>query len=362
MSNENNKNTGSNIYSVGSDELNNEMLKIKRRNEQFAYIIGVLSELFWALNTVQLKTYEPNFPKAFSNNSLVFWRSLPIWGLGYYFCKKKDIRIKPISEIKYKFWFLVRSFGNYIGIWLWIKTLSYLRISTSQVITGCFPIVVIFLSIIILHESFYFRYIIGVAVCIFGSAIIVLNEKKPEARHTAVNDNYLLGLFFAILHVLFEGLSNLGQKIMCKEDLKGDLQNYYMGMYNALPAFILCIFEMHFGFSSFIYIIYAISNGLIFFYIANYLQAWALEYIAVAKFMPITYMCTVFIFLLGVIILHEPLYFTDVVGAVVILGFQCYNFYYPPGRQVDEEFVENELNNSKESNIILETIDEKALN
>ena len=267
----------SDIYSVDSSTLNDEMLAEKRKNERFAYVVGILSQFIWALNSIQLKTYKHLFPKHFSNNSLVFWRSLPIWLLGYYLCKFKSIRIKPFSSIKHKFWFLMRSFGNYFIIFLWIQILNYLRVSTGQVISGCFPVLVIFLSIPILHEKFYFRYIIGVLICIFGSGIIIMNERNPEAAKTQLNSNVTLGVLFALCHLVFYALNNLSQKILCKENLSPDEQNYFLGLYNTLPALFFCFIEGHFGFRSILYILYAISNGLFLFYLGNYLQTKALE-------------------------------------------------------------------------------------
>ena len=327
----------SGIHSVKTDDLDEEALREKRKNESYAYIIGILSQLIWALNSIQIKTYEPWFPGTFSNNSLLLWRSIPIWALGYYFCQKKNIRIVPVSEIKYKFWFFLRSFGNYIGVYLWVRMFSYLRVSTGQVITNCFPVVVIFLSILILHETFYWRYILGIGICLLGSAMIVLNENKAGTKKLVVNDNIFAGIMFSLAHLLFEGLSCLAQKIMCKEKLSADLQNYYLGMYNSLPALFFCIIERHFGFSDFKYIIYAMSNGICLFYLANYLQTKSLEYLSASKFMPVTYMCIVFIFILGFILLHETVYFTDVLGAALIIGFQAYNYYYPPGRQLKQD-------------------------
>ena len=343
--------SSSDIYSIDSSILNDEMLAEKRKNERFAIIIGILSQFVWAVNSIQLKTYKSFFPKDFSNNSLVFWRSLPIWGLGFYFCRQKNIRIKPLSAIKHKFWFITRSFGNYFTIFLWIQILNYLRVSTGQVISGCFPILVIFLSIPILHEKFYFRYIIGVLICIFGSGIIIMNEKNPEAAKTQLNSNVYLGVFFAMCHLVFYGLSNLAQKILCKENLSADEQNYYLGEYNTLPALFFCIIEAHFGLGSILYILYAISNGLFLFYLGNYLQTKALEYIAVSKFMPITYMNTVFVFILGSTVLGEKVFLTDILGAGLIIGFQLYNFYYPPGRQVNlDEIEKNKISSINESN------------
>jgi drug/metabolite transporter (DMT)-like permease len=361
----------SDIYSISSSKLDEEKLRLKRHNERIGTVIGVISQFIWAINSIQLKTYKSFFPNDFSNNSLVFWRSLPIWVLGYFFCWKKGVRIKPLSAIKHKFWFVSRSFGNYVSIFLWIKILSYFRVSTSQVIAGCYPVLVIFLSILILHEKFYFRYIISVFVCIFGSALIVLNEKNPNVSKIKLNDNKLAGLFFATCHLLVSGFSNLGQKIQVKDNMTADEQNYYLGMYNTLPALFFCIIEMHFGFSSILYILYAISNGFFIFYSGNYLQTVALQYMAVSKFMTITYMCTVFVFIFGFVLLGEVVYITDIIGAGLIISFQLYNAYYPPGRQVNENNIDekdkessiqkqednsnNDINNNKNEKLINET-------
>ena len=154
---------------------------------------------------------------------------------------------------------------------------------------------------------------------------------------------------FSLAHLLFEGLSCLGQKIMCKENLAADLQNYYLGKFNTLPALFFCVIETHFGFNDIIYVLYAMSNGLCLFYLANYLQTKSMECLSASKFMPVTYMCIVFIFILGFVLLHETVYFTDALGAALIIGFQIYNYYFPPGRQILNEEENNDIN--KESSI-----------
>ena len=62
-------------------------------------------------------------------------------------------------------------------------------------------------------------------------------------------------LSFAFCHLLVNGFSNLGQKIQVKDKMTADEQNYYLGMYNTLPALFFCIIEMHFGFGSILYIL-----------------------------------------------------------------------------------------------------------
>ena len=80
------------------------------------------------------------------------------------------------------------------------------------------------------------------------------------------------------------------------------------------------------------------------------MQTKSLEYIAVSKFMPITYMCTVFVFIFGFVLLGEVVYITDIIGAGLIISFQLYNTYYPPGRQVNEQNI-NEINKGLISSI-----------
>ncbi len=334
----------SNSFSIKSSLLNNDMLIERRKNEKYAYFIGCIAQFIWAINSIQLKSYKLTFPKAFSNNSLVFWRSLPIWVLGYIFSYMKNIEITPHKAIKHKFWFFFRSFGNYVGVFLWLYMMNYFRVSTCQCIAGCFPVGVLFLSILILHESFYYRYLFGIIFCIFGTTIIVLNEKKPEVVQNKQNSNIFMGLLYAFCHFTIFVFSNFGQKILSKQKMNGDVQNYYLGMYNTLPALFCMIIENHYGISNILYVLYAISNGFLF-YIANYYQSLALDYISMSKFLPITYMNTVFIFILGYLLLNENVYITDIIGSMMIMGFQIYNVMVPVGVQPKIEKDNNSQSN-----------------
>ena len=64
-------NKGSNFCSIESNLLTKEELQRKRKKESLGYIIGIVSQLVWALNSIQIKKYEPWFPNTFSNNSLL---------------------------------------------------------------------------------------------------------------------------------------------------------------------------------------------------------------------------------------------------------------------------------------------------
>ena len=268
--------------------------------------------------------------------------------IGFCICKYRKIHIKTLSEQKHLKWFLLRNATAFIFISCWIKMYSYFRVSTISVVCGTGPLIIIILSVFLLGEKFYFRYIIGVLLCILGSSVIIFNDKHPESKAQILNDNVFVGILYAICNISLYSLSMLGQKVLTKEKMDIDLQNYYFGIYNAVPSLVVYIFSGEIFSINIYYSLYVTTNGLIF-YLANYLTTICLRYIAISKFQPITYLGIVFTFILSAIILGEPIFFTDLLGAAIIIGFQYYNFQYPPGRVVNEA-------NIKQSNIKTENL------
>lgn len=345
-STENVENIAEMLISERSSMLDSEKLALKRKNENFAYTLGILAQLIWSINGLQMKTFQSYYLDAFSNNSAVFWRSLPLAPLAYIICKKNRIHITSHNEVKHIVWFYFRNLGNYVTISLGIKLFSYFRLSTGTVITGCTPLLVIIFSIIFLGERFYLRYIIGVIICILGSSIIVFNDRRPQSKQTILDDNIFMGVIVAICQLIFLSLNFTGQKFMVKEKMENNVQNYYLGIYNTLPAFIFCLKDGYFGFSNIRYVFYCMSNEFIF-YLGNYLTVICLKYIALSKFQPITYLALVFTFFISGLILGEALYFTDILGAIFIVGFQFYNMKFPPQVKRHEEINKEDINNNE---------------
>ena len=340
---ENSENLAEMLASEHSSMLDSEKLALKRKNENFAYTLGILTQLVWSINGLQLKTFQPYYLDTFSNNSAVFWRSLPLAPLAYYICKKNRIHITTHSEVKHIVWFYFRNLGNYVTISLGIKLFSYFRLSTGTVITGCTPLLVIIFSVLFLGERFYLRYLLGVIICILGSSIIVFNDKKPQSKTTILDDNLFMGVIVAISQLIFLALNFTGQKFMVKEKMENNVQNYYLGIYNTLPAFLLCLKDGYFGLSNIRYVLYCMSNGFIF-YLGNYLTVICLKYIALSKYQPITYLALVFTFIIAAVILGEAIYVTDILGAVFIVGFQFYNMQFPPQVKRHEDVNKENIN------------------
>lgn len=331
------------LESERSSNLNTEELIKKRKDERFAYIISIICQLLWALNGVQMKTFRIYFPEIYSDNTVLFWRMFIVAVMAFCFCKYRNIHIQKHSEIKHLNWFLLRNATAYIFIISWIKMYSYFRVSTITVIGSITPIIIILLSVFILRDKFYMRYLYGVALCFIGSAIIITNDRKPQSKAQILDDNIFMGIFFGVINMSFVSLSIIGQKVITKDGMDIDLQTFYFGLYNCVPAFIFGIFYGEFS-TNIKFAIYVSSNGLIF-YLANYLNTLSFKYIAISKLQPISYLCIVFTFILSFILLGESIYFSDIVGAAIIISFQYYNFINPPGRAISE--VKEKQNNIK---------------
>ena len=335
--------------SLTSSRMNDEQLLQKRKNEKYAYFIGILAQVFWGINGVHMKSIRFVYKDYYTDNTVILWRFIPVTVIGYYLGKYNGAKVLRHSEIPHLKWFLMRNAAAYIFIMCWTRMYLYFRAATVSVICQINPLVVILFSVLLIGEKFYMRYLIGVILCIIGSAIIIFNDKKPQSTSTILNDNIFAGICFGIGNITLCGLSLIGQKVVSKDGMEANLQNFYFGLYNLVPAFVVCLFSGYFGFNIG-YLLYSALNG-VFFYMGNYLTSVAFKYIAASKFIPITYLSIIFTFVFSFIFLGEPIFFMDAVGSAIIIGFQYYNMEYPPGRTVSKN---NVTKNEKESNLIQE--------
>lgn len=326
------------IISLQDSLLDEQLLQEKKKKFNYGFIMNIITQFLWAIVGIQLKTYQIFFQEYFSINSIIFWRSIMIAFLGYLMCIKKKQKIIKIKKIKYKKWFFMREFGNYFVLIIFIYLLSTFRVSTVQCILACHPLIILLFSIFIIEEPFYLRYIIGLILSFLGSILILINETQSNTKEKEENNNYLIRktksnqeifimVFFTFFDLIILSCSKFSQKMMCKEKLPGEVQNFYLGMFNAFPALFYMIYEGGIGLN-FLYIIYAMSNGVLF-YFANYFNAVCFNNLPVATFLPLTYFMQVFTFILGWIFLGEKVYFNDIFGSLLIIGFQVYNVWFP---------------------------------
>jgi len=205
---------------------------------------------------------------------------------------------------------------------------TYFRVSTCQCIFGIHPIIVLLLSIVVINnENFYWRYVFGMILSFIGSIFILLNEVNPEQREQSDNKSIFFGCLFSAGYLVTVCISKFAQKMLCKDHMTPEVQTYYLGLFTMIQAIFFLFFNFNLGLNVY-YILYCMSNGIIF-SLMNMAYVEAMNNLAISKFLSLTYFGTVFIFIMGWIILGERVFFTDILGSLLIVGFQIYNAWFP---------------------------------
>ena len=70
-----------------------------------------------------------------------------------------------------------------------ILCLSYIRLSSTLVFSALSPIFTSILSVVILKEKFYPRYILGLIICFSGCMVLILNDKSSPISNQITIDN-----------------------------------------------------------------------------------------------------------------------------------------------------------------------------
>ncbi len=261
----------------------------------------------------------------------MLYRSFPaamISLIAIYYNKEKLV---PLNAIKIKKWFYIRIFFNYLNIIFLVCCMIYLRAATAACFSSSAPIFIILLSVCILKEKFYWKYLIGVVICFFGTSMIVLNERKNnydnDIKDSTDIDNYktlhiFYGCIFGVLHILTNSLVAVAQRIVSVEKIPFHTQFYYIGVSNSFCAILYCIITFEFNFHL-NFCLFGSLNIFLFYLSGRYLNK-ALENIPVSKMTPIFYVSTIVVFICGVLFLNEMIYLTDIIGSLMIVGCNVY--------------------------------------
>ena len=302
---------------------------VKKRNI-YAYLIVIISQFLYAIEKIQLKTFKILFQNHFSTQSVIFWRSLSHLLISYFSIVKKGQSIKKLSDIRYKFWFIFSKLGMHFSIILWLKELTYFHASSIQSIINCSPIVFTILSCLFFKQTFYARYALDILLSLIGTIMVVLNEKYEEDNdlEKKILPDFCVRISIAIGHLVFLAFLNIGQRKIMLEKMSFEIHQYYLGLFGVIPAFIFILIEKNACLVNVWYVLYTLSNGIIT-YLANYFMAEALKITEIKKFIVINYLNIVFIFIFGFLTLGEKIFFNEIIGNTIIIGFNIYNFYYP---------------------------------
>ena len=325
---------------INSVSTMNSVVRLSR--ERWGMFLGLVGTYFLSLNCFYAKVILKSYPEDFDSVEFLFMRGLSIVLFGvihtYYYHQK----ILSLSELPLRMWFLIRANANFFYNAFSISALWYLRASTVQILVLLSPLLVIVLSHFLLKEPLYIRYLFGGIMCVGGSMIIILNEHsapsdntKEDKKHNKDKNNssdagaygVLLGLVLCIISVGFNAIINIASKILASHRVSLNNQMIYIGATNMMYSIIYIIIKRKMCLKPG-YLIMCIIHGF-FFYVYYVCYNRALQLAQVSKIIIINYLQIVFVFLMANLFLGEGIYFTDVLGTIIMMSYMVYNALNP---------------------------------
>ena len=185
--------------------------------------------------------------------------------------------------------------------------------------------------------------------CLIGSLFIVLNERKgnneadsesnsnKSIKDEKVNEEKkkyggfsvgtIFGLILAFIDIFFVSTVELANKVLANNRVPIHTQVFYVAI-NTIGYSLIYLFFTNQWYICGGYAILIFFQAILF-YVGNFFFNAGLKYIDLAKSAPLSYTRVVFVLILGFIILGERVYWSDILGACLILGYMIYNLYFP---------------------------------
>lgn len=298
--------------------------------ENLGMICSLISNFFIAFGTFWTKIVQINYPEDFKTIQFLFLRSISIifFALFHTYITKVPL-VNPLT-LKLKLWFFIRTNVNFFGVCAFTLCLWYLRSSTAQILFSLSPIIVFVLSYFILKEKLYWRYAVGTVICIIGSIFIISNEKKSKETSGEKNkdlNDILIGTSLGVINIFCVAFVVTANKILVNNKVPIGTQMLYVGIstfcYSVLFTLIFRDVCLKPGF-----LILCLFHGL-FFYLGNFFANEAYKRVQISKVIIFNYLQIVFVIVLSLIFLKEPIFFTDILGFSLIVGYLIYNTLNP---------------------------------
>lgn len=320
------------------------------RNEKLGVRFILLCNLTRACNSLLIKYIQRKYNNIYHTIPFLFYRAIFLVYLSQIITTLKGEHILWPREIKQKFFFFLRTNLNFFGVQFNITAIWYLRVATVQIISCLNPLITTCLSIVILKEKFHIRYAIGIITCCIGSLFIVLNEKKGnnDARSESKSENSIneekerieekkkyggfslgtiFGLILSFIDIFFVATVELANKVLANNRVPIHTQVFYVGLntigYSLIYLFFTNEWYINGGYAALIFC------QSVLFYVNNFFFNAGLKHIDLAKSAPLSYSRVAFVLILGFIILGEKIYWSDIFGTCLILGYMIYNLYFP---------------------------------
>ena len=316
-----------------ADKISEKLSSIGRalKREKTGMIYCLIAHFLWTSNSIYLKFLTQHFKERFKNKTFLFSRGLMTVLISYFLGIYQEGKIYKLTELPSHILraLLIRMNFNFFSMSIWVVSVWYLRISTCQIISTLSPIVIIFFSIIFLGEKYYSRYAYGVILGILGSSIIVLNENKIPSVEEKESKAFeiFLGVFCNFLSMITGGIEGVCNKIMAKEKTPITSQMFYVGCSHCVYSFLWMLITNDFDYTK-QYFFMCMLHAILFFS-GFYMFNKGLQLIDLSKTSIIQYSKIVFVFILSTIFLGQKVFFSDIVGSIIIVSFMIYHMMNP---------------------------------
>jgi len=303
----------------------------KIHSEAFSLFLFGLSAGFYGISGFHLKYIQYYFKKDYNVFSFGIWRYISMTILVYAYMKYKEIEIddyRKLSETG-KHWFIVRTVGSLISLVLYMLSLEYLRVSTANCFVSMSPAAILIISTVLLKEKFHWRYPIGISFCFIGVLMIISNENVTNVIDNTQESSFdvLIGIIWGSMNLITIALLYVSSKKLHIEKFEQENQCLYIAVSNLIISFVIAILTRKLNFS--FYYIFMSSLNAILFLAATFLNIFSLRGVELNKTTALNYLTIVVSTFLSIIFLGESLFFTDVLGSLIILGYNIYNSLYP---------------------------------
>ena len=301
------------------------------KKEKNGMLYCLLAHFLWTSNSIYLKYLTQYFGNKFKNKTFLFSRGLMTILISYFLGLYQEGKILKLSELPKNILraLLIRMNFNFFSMSIWVVSVRYLRISTCQIISTLSPIIIIFFSIIFLHEKYFARYTYGIIFGILGSVIIILNENKVHVVEEKQSKAYeiFIGVLCNFLSMITGGIEGVCNKIMAEEKTPITSQMFYVGCSHCFYSFLWMLITNDFDYTT-KYFLMCMGHGILFF-CGFFFFNKGLQIIDLSKTSIIQYSKIVFVFILGTIFLGQQVFFSDILGSSIIVGFMIYHVSNP---------------------------------
>jgi drug/metabolite transporter (DMT)-like permease len=307
-----------------------ESKKINSKNEILGIIYCLITQLIWTINSICLKYFINSHNSIFKNKTFLFSRGLSTIIISLILGKIQDGKIYSFNFFNstVQKCILAKANLSFFAMCFWTVAVSYLRITTCQVISSLSPILVITFSVFLLKEKFYNRYILGIICGVVGSVIIILDEKKikDNENRNSSSQEYVIGVISIALNIVLSSFNNISNKYMAPR-VSIHTQMFYFGIFHCAYSLLWMIFTWDFDYTLEYFFGCALTSILLF--LGNFFYNLSLSKISMSKYSILQYSKFVMAFILGWGVLKEEVLMNDMYGTTIIGGFMVFNVIFP---------------------------------